>query len=72
MKKKLSIEPSRSFGGILKDFKDAEEKAFQQKHLNAYLHGWEYFRHGYTDYKDPLTEMTYRIPAWFKTNEIWS
>lgn len=70
--KSYITEPTRSFGGILNEFKDAEEKAFQQKHLRAYLNGWEYFRHGYTDYVDPITQATYRIPAWFKTDEIWS
>lgn len=70
MKKELKLK--RSFDGPITEFTDKEERAFQKKHLNAYLRGWEFFRHGYSDYEDPATKLKYRVPAWFMTKQVWS
>lgn len=34
------------FGGKIANFKDEAERAFEQKHLRAFLKGWQRFIHG--------------------------
>lgn len=57
-------ELRRSFGGKTENFKDKAERAFEQKHLKAYIGGHKRFRHGY----DPKS----REPNWYMVKENWS
>ena len=53
------------FGGKTKDFTSKEEKAFEQKHLKAFLRGDVFFRYGYE--KDEHGKTIYPLtPKWFK------
>jgi len=36
-----------NFGGKIANFSNAEERVQEQKHLKAYLAGYEYYRNGY-------------------------
>lgn len=56
-------ELRRSFGGKIDNFKDKTEKAFQQRHLKAYLKGNKLFRMGFDNNKKP---------NWYKVIEVWS
>jgi len=51
---KKEPEKKKSFGGKLVDFKDAEERAFEQKHFKAYLRGDTKFAHGRDDSGRPI------------------
>ena len=53
----------RSFGGKIDNFTNKLERAFEQRHLKAYLKGKQYFRFGFNAMGDP---------NWFKVNEIWT
>lgn len=54
---------TRSFGGKITDFADKKERAFETKHLRAYLKGKKQFQHG----KDPDTKE----PIMFDVKEVW-
>lgn len=54
---------TRSFGGKIKDFESPAEKAFENKHLRAYLKGWQQFRHGFDERHNPI---------WHLVKELWS
>lgn len=54
---------SRSFGGKTEGFESKGEQRFEQKHLKAYLKGYQRFRFGY---------LVNGEVAWYKVNEIWS
>lgn len=60
----------RSFGGKLTDFESKEERAFEKRHLTAYLKGKKTFNFGYhtvpTDFGDT------RMPKKFPVQEIWT
>lgn len=51
MPKPIKKLPTRLFGGVVgnkvSDFKDKQERAFEKKHLKAYLNGWTRFRYGF-------------------------
>jgi hypothetical protein len=53
----------RSFGGKIDNFKDKQERAFEQKHLNAYLKGRSTFNYG---------KGLNGLPITHKVKEIWS
>ena len=55
--------PRRHFGGKLSGFADKQERAFEQKHLKAYLKGAESFPFG----KDKDGNVVYH-----KVKEVWS
>lgn len=57
-------ELRRSFGGKTENFKDKTERAFEQRHLKAYLKGHKRFRMGFNSVT--------REPNWFEVNEVWS
>lgn len=61
-----SVAKTRHFGGKLTDFNDKQERAFENKHLKAYLRGDKLFQYGYRDGKMG------REPAVFAVKEVWS
>ena len=77
MKKPIRIVTG-TFGGKTKDFIDSkdengvvtqtwkQERAFEQKHLKAYLQGREYFRHGFI--KDETNGRTQ--PQWHVVKRV--
>lgn len=64
MEKKEELR--RSFGGKINNFKDKAERAFEDKHLKAYLKGHEKFTFGFK------TVGNKREAIWFDVKEIWS
>lgn len=44
-----TISKTRHFGGKIKDFVDKQERAFEKKHLRAYLRGDKLFQYGYRE-----------------------
>lgn len=62
MKRELR-EKKRSFGGKTENFKNKEEKRFEEKHLKAYLKGSKRFADG----KDSITGL----PKYFLVKENW-
>ena len=67
-----------TFGGKIKDFVDTkdengnilqtwqQERAFEQKHLKAYLGGHEFFRHGFSREEGEKQSS----PRWFMVKRI--
>lgn len=53
----------RTFGGKIEGFADKWERAFEKKHLKAYLRGDKKFSYGI----DPIS----RNPIMFDVNEMW-
>lgn len=41
------VKYNRQFLGKLTDFSSAEEKNFEQRHLKAYLRGYQWFNFGF-------------------------
>lgn len=54
----------RSFGGKIDNFESKVERAFEKKHLKAYLKGYETFTFG----RNAVT----REPNSFVVQEIWT
>ncbi len=59
----IKVKSSRSFGGKTENFTDKRERAFEQKHLKAYLKGWERFRYGFD---------INGSPKWHTVKEVWA
>jgi hypothetical protein len=53
-------ELKRGFGGKIDNFESKAERAFEKKHLKAYLKGHKQFRHGH--------ELDGK-PKWFRVND---
>lgn len=47
------------FGGKLTDFKDKQERAFEKKHLWAFIRGMTEFRHGFHSDAHGVRHPTY-------------
>lgn len=52
----------RKFLGKLFNFSSKEEKNRENKHLKAYLRGYEQFTHGFREIEDPVTKHLIRVP----------
>ena len=60
----MEQKKQRSFGGKITGFESKSERAFETKHLKAYLKGKKQFQHG----KDSVTGS----PIMYDVKEVWS
>lgn len=61
---KNEVKKKRSFGGKIDNFIDKEERAFEKRHLRAYIKGWKRFQQG----RNPETKE----PIYYDVIENWS
>lgn len=54
-------EQPRSFKGKTSDFKDKQERSFEQKRLKAYLKGYDNFQYGDTRIGDRILPNYYSV-----------
>lgn len=57
----MEVKTTRQFLGKTENFKDKQEKTFNQRMLNAYLKGCVYFHYGYEHMKS-LNGIKKRMP----------
>jgi len=58
---------SRKFLGKLTDFTSPQERAFEKKHLKAYIRGHQFFTFGFKE--EQMGEMKIRIPAHYPVQQ---
>lgn len=64
---KQSTKVSRKFLGKLTDFASPQERAFEKKHLKAYIRGHQFFTFGFKE--EQLGEFKMRVPAYFPVQQ---